>query len=60
MARWNKRAAHRHAVHAWEDFKELGLKGKRANSISHHLRHAVYRTGRELPRQERVYVERRY
>jgi hypothetical protein len=54
----NMRHAHRHAVHAFEDFAALRLTGELAHSLSHHLRHAVYRLGLELPEAERIYVER--
>jgi hypothetical protein len=46
----NNDAAHRHAAHALEDFCKLRAQlGEREqdlwHSLSHHLRHAVYRTG---------------
>lgn len=44
----NRRHAHRHAIHALEDFEALELKGELAESLSHHLRHAVYRIGLEV------------
>ena len=47
----NAQHMHRHACHALEDF--LRLRRRRHDeglwhSLSHHLRHAVYRTGLEL------------
>jgi hypothetical protein len=60
----NRIAAHRHALNALEDFEALrrrthGLDRGLINSISHHLRHAVYRTGKEVPwRKRRRYVRR--
>jgi hypothetical protein len=44
----NKRHAYRHAIHAYEDFKEMKLEGDLAHSLSHHLRHVVYRIGLEV------------
>jgi hypothetical protein len=56
--------AHRHAWNALSDFEALRrnrhwLDPKLLNSISHHLRHAVYRTGLEIPRKARHYARRR-
>ena len=58
----NSTALHRHARHAWEDFSEL--RKDRDNdelwhSLSHHLRHAVWRSCLEVPEDERYYVRRR-
>jgi hypothetical protein len=44
--------AHRHAYHAFEDFERL--RRERDNdalwhSLSHHLRHVVFRTGLAVP-----------
>jgi hypothetical protein len=54
---------HRHAAHAFDDFEALrrkhDLRGSLVNSISHHLRHFVYRTGLELPKRDRRYVRRK-
>jgi hypothetical protein len=51
----NRQHAHRHARHALEDFRTLrpqlaqrGDLSELLHSISHHLRHAVYRTGLEV------------
>lgn len=54
--RWtNADAIHRHACHAHEDFRALrkrlrgmGDAGDLWHSLSHHLRHAVYRSGHEV------------
>jgi hypothetical protein len=49
--RRNRASAHRHAIHAWEDFqvlcRKLENKPVELESISHHLRHVVYRLGIE-------------
>ena len=50
MSWTNHDAIHRHACHAYEDFREL--RRDRDNealwhSMSHHLRHAVFRSGHE-------------
>lgn len=58
---------HRHAYHAWCDFCALrervrsrsSYDSELLHSISHHLRHVVYRTGLELPARNRQYVRRR-
>ena len=57
MSWTNQDAMHRHAYHAWEDFRRL--RKDRGNeelwhSLSHHLRHAVFRTSLEVkePRQK--------
>jgi len=47
----NRRALHRHARHALEDFEELRRERwneKLWHSLSHHLRHSVYRSGVEI------------
>lgn len=44
----NRKHALRHAVHALEDFEAMKLEGELAHSLSHHLRHAVYRIGIEV------------
>ena len=64
----NVLAAHRHALHALEDFRVLArslehgpaidLYASLVHSISHHLRHAAYRTGKELSPHDRREVER--
>lgn len=51
MAWTNNDAMHRHACHAYEDFRQL--REDRNNeelwhSMSHHLRHTVFRTGLEV------------
>jgi hypothetical protein len=58
----NAEHAHRHAYHAHEDFRRL----RRArddeelwHSLSHHLRHIVYRTGLEVSSRTRRYARRR-
>jgi hypothetical protein len=53
---------HRHAWHAWEDFAKL--RKDRDNeelwhSLSHHLRHTVWRSCLEVPEESRKYVRRR-
>jgi hypothetical protein len=55
---WNNHdAIHRHACHAWEDFralrKRLGGDDALWHSISHHLRHTVYRSGHEVTDRNR-------
>jgi hypothetical protein len=51
---------YRHACHAWEDFSALRKQRRiqRRNelwhSISHHLRHVVYRSGLQLRKRRRV------
>jgi hypothetical protein len=57
---------HRHAYCAWEDFcrfrERRGIfQGRDADllhSISHHLRHVVWRTSQEVPLHKRRYVRR--
>ena len=56
---------HRHAVHAFADFRRLrrlknnsGEAHRLWHSLSHHLRHVVYRTGLELPSGQRTYIRR--
>lgn len=48
----NSDAVHRHACHAYADFRALRkrLRGDDDlwHSISHHLRHAVFRSGHEV------------
>jgi hypothetical protein len=57
--------AHRHAYKAWVDFcilrnqlPSLYDEHELLHSISHHLRHTVYRTGLEVPREHRHYARR--
>jgi hypothetical protein len=50
---WNNSdALHRHACHAFEDFralrKRLGGDDDLWHSLSHHLRHAVHRSSHEV------------
>jgi len=62
----NRDALHRHACHAYEDFRQL--RRNRNNdelwhSMSHHLRHAVHRSGLEVdqprhPQVRRAHVDR--
>jgi phage replication-related protein YjqB (UPF0714/DUF867 family) len=49
----NHDAIHRHAFHAYEDFNRLrkllgGRETELWHSMSHHLRHAVYRSGLDI------------
>jgi len=46
----NSDALHRHACHAYEDFRQLRRDRNNENlwhSMSHHLRHAVHRSSHE-------------
>ena len=62
----NAKHSHRHAYAAWCDFCALRdhvlpshvLEHELLHSISHHLRHTVWRTGQELPLKKRRYVRR--
>ena len=57
----NHDALHRHACHAYEDFRMLRRDPNNDelwHSLSHHLRHAVYRSGHEVE-QPRVRNVRR-
>jgi hypothetical protein len=68
--RWtNDCSAHRHAAHALEDFIEIRSLLKNGHhspeqissllhSLSHHLRHAVFRSGERVPPRWRVIPER--
>lgn len=61
MSWTNQDAMHRHTCHAYEDFR--ALRKDRNNeelwhSLSHHLRHAVFRTGLEV-KEPRVRPRRR-
>jgi hypothetical protein len=74
MPSWNNHdAIHRHACHAYEDFRALrkllqpyciaeSSEVELWHSISHHLRHVVFRSGNEVdePRREvrRAHVDR--
>jgi hypothetical protein len=53
---------HRHACHAYEDFRALRRKvggdDELWHSLSHHLRHAVYRSGHEVERPRTKTVRR--
>jgi len=59
---WNNHdAIHRHACHAHDDFR--ALRRDRNNeelwhSISHHLRHVVFRSSHEVKRPRRQHVRR--
>jgi hypothetical protein len=59
---WNNHdAIHRHACHAHEDFRRL--RHDRNNeelwhSMSHHLRHVVYRSGHETQHKRDYHVRR--
>lgn len=53
--------AHRHAYYAFEDFERLRRdrhNEKLWHSLSHHLRHTVFRTGLEVPSRARRIVRR--
>jgi hypothetical protein len=56
----NAEQLHRHACHALEDFDRLrcGRDGKLWHSLSHHLRHTVFRSGLEVPARVRRLVRR--
>jgi hypothetical protein len=59
MSWTNRDALHRHACHAFEDFEELRRRPWDRglwHSMSHHIRHAVYRSGHEVdqPRMQKV------
>jgi hypothetical protein len=57
----NAQHAHRHAYHALEDFQRLRRRRNDEalwHSLSHHLRHTVYRTGLEVPSRARRYARR--
>jgi hypothetical protein len=50
---------HRHAYHALEDFEALRREPDKKSlwhSLSHHLRHVVYRTGKEVEPKARRYA----
>lgn len=57
---WNNHdAIHRHACHAYEDFRALRRDCNNEelwHSMSHHLRHAVFRSSHEVaaPRYKQV------
>jgi hypothetical protein len=55
----NREQLHRHAVHAFEDLCEFLRTGRRSrlHSAEHHMRHCVWRSGREVPQHKRVHVE---
>jgi hypothetical protein len=53
--------AHRHAYHAFEDFERLRKRRddeRLWHSLSHHLRHTVFRTGLEVSSRMRHAVRR--
>ena len=57
----NHDAIHRHACHAYEDFRQLRRNRNNEelwNAISHHLRHTVYRSGLEVDQPRRRQVRR--
>jgi hypothetical protein len=63
MADENNSHAHRHAYQAYEDFRRLRKRPadeKLWHALSHHLRHVVYRTGREVGAHQRRYVRRHH
>ena len=50
MSWTNHDAIHRHACHAYEDFRELRRDRNNEalwHAMSHHLRHVVFRSGHE-------------
>jgi hypothetical protein len=58
----NHDALHRHACHAYEDFRELRRDPNNVelwHSLSHHLRHAVFRSGPRSSSQGLPTCERR-
>jgi hypothetical protein len=59
---WNNHdAIHRHACHAYEDFRALRRdrdNEKLWHSMSHHIRHAVHRSGLEVSQPRRRHVRR--
>ena len=60
-ASMNAEHLHRHAWHAWEDFVQLRLDRDNEelwHSLSHHLRHAVWRSSEEVPVEMRKYTGR--
>jgi hypothetical protein len=68
MSWTNADALHRHACHAYEDFralrKRVGGEDGLWHSLSHHLRHAVHRSGHQVdePRTtvRRAHVDRKH
>lgn len=60
---WNNHdALHRHVCHAYEDFRQLRrdpTNDELWHSMSHHLRHAVFRSGHEV-KQPRIKSVRRH
>jgi hypothetical protein len=57
----NHDSLHRHACHAYEDFRQLRrdpTNDELWHSLSHHLRHAVFRSGHEVE-QPRISSVRR-
>jgi len=62
MTRWtNADAMHRHAWKAYQDFSQLRYRRRDEalwHSLSHHIRHLVYRTGLDAKREKHHYVRR--
>ena len=61
MSWTNHDAIHRHACHAYEDFRALRKdRDSEAlwHSLSHHLRHVVHRSGHEVKDKRIAYVRR--
>jgi hypothetical protein len=65
MSWTNHDAIHRHACHALEDFRQLrqqrhgrGNDHELWHSLSHHLRHVVFRSGHETPHKRTDCVRR--
>ena len=57
----NHDALHRHACHALEDFRALRRDRNNESlwhSMSHHLRHAVFRSGHEVEQRRIANVRR--
>ena len=58
--RWtDEDALHRHCFHAWEDFERLRSDPDHPknndlwHSLSHHIRHAAFRSGLAVPAHKR-------
>jgi hypothetical protein len=68
MSWTNHDSIHRHAVHAYEDFRALRKMLERFyifpeeeelwHSLSHHLRHTVFRSGHEVEHPRMPHVRR--
>jgi hypothetical protein len=61
MSWTNHDAIHRHACHAYEDFRRLRRDRDNEDlwhALSHHLRHVVFRSSHEVERPRRGDVRR--